>query len=143
MPLKNYRVFKRQMHLIVLLTACCESALRFRRIATVQDSLRNADKSYAAALRNMGRLSLSTQDAADFEDGAIELESAITKLTVHLKLLVESVSTQAVFHKGTALAALDVTTVMIRQEGAPSWSGAPRRRRSVSIAPVLPPLLSI
>lgn len=91
------------MHLIVLLTACCESALRFRHIATVQDSLRNAGKSYAAALRNMGRLSLSTQDAADFEGRAIVLESVMTKLKFHLKLLVESVSTQAVFHKGTAV----------------------------------------
>jgi hypothetical protein len=80
MPLKNQRAFESQLHLIDLLIGCCESALRFTNLDTLEDSFRNARKSYAAALRNTGHLALSVQDARDFEARTIRLEAAILRV---------------------------------------------------------------
>lgn len=80
MGLKNESVIHRQVESIELLIRCCRHALRFTNLATVEHSLRSARSSYAAALRNAGRLSFSVVEADAFENSTSQLETAIAEL---------------------------------------------------------------
>jgi len=85
MTLKSEKSFDRQLRLVVLLIRCCECALRFTDVATLRHSLGHARKSYAAALRNAGLLSLTVRNVYDFEVRTLELEGAIGRLDHHCR----------------------------------------------------------
>ena len=80
MGLKSQTASHRQVHSIELLIRCCGHALRFTNLSTVEHSLRYARSSYAAALRNAGRLSFSVVEADTFENSTSQLEAAIAEL---------------------------------------------------------------
>jgi hypothetical protein len=81
MGLRSEAVCHRQVKSINLLILCCKHALRFANLATVEHSLRCAHRSYAAALRNAGRLSFTVAEADTFENSTMQLEAAIVELS--------------------------------------------------------------